>query len=100
VFHLVRAAKLEATGSGSTVTLRWWPVVAPGAACGYHVYRSFNGLQGFGAPLNAAPQSGLSYTDTGVSQFPVTYQVRACRLVQTGAGAFWDLGQAAFVTVQ
>lgn len=88
---------LRAERDGTTVTLRWNPCPEPDSA--YYVYRSYAGLGGFGAPLNSEATPHSLYVDTGVTTLPTLYQVRVCRLVQSG-GSYFDLSQGLFLEVQ
>lgn len=85
-----------ASRSGSAVTLTWNP--SPDARCGYFIYRSTNGLNGFSTPLNPAPTPALSFTDTTATT-NLLYQIRAAKLLVTGSGSFTNLSQATFITV-
>lgn len=85
-------AGLRAERSGDRVTLNWQP--SPDADCVYFVYRSTDGLEGFGEPLGPA-MSATTWTDTP-EKFPVTYQVRTARLQTTGSGSFTNLSQGVF----
>lgn len=76
--------------------MRWVP--APEVGTTYFVYRSSSGLDGFGAPLNALPTADTLYADPGAPAGAL-YMVRPSRLVTTGAGSYFDLGQGAFVAV-
>lgn len=83
----------QAERNGGEVTLNWQP--SPDVSCVYFVYRSANGLDGFGEPLGPAT-SANTWTDAP-DKFPVTYQVRAARLQVTGSGSFTNISQGAFV---
>ncbi len=86
----------KASRSGSTVTLGWNP--SPEMNCRYFVYRSTNGLDGFGSPLNLAPTPALSFTDTTTAT-NLLYQIRAATLQVTGSGSFTNLSQGIFINV-
>ena len=86
----------KASRSGSTVTLEWNP--SPEMNCRYFVYRSTNGLDGFGSPLNLAPTPALSFTDTTAAT-NLLYQIRAATLQVTGSGSFTNLSQGIFIKV-
>ena len=86
----------KASRSGSTVTLGWNH--SPEMNCRYYVYRSTNGLDGFGSPLNLAPTPALSFTDTTTTT-NLLYQIRAATLQVTGSGSFTNLSQGIFINV-
>lgn len=89
-------SKGQASRSGSTVTLTWNP--SHDANCRYYVYRSTNGLAGFGTPLNSTPTVGLSFTDT-TGATNLLYQIRAARHQVTGSGSFTNLSQGTLIQV-
>ena len=87
-------ANLRATRSGKEVTLEWDGSPDPQSA--YFVYRSTDGLEGFGEPLGPAT-SATRWTDSP-DRLPAHYQVRAARLQVTGSGSFTNLSQGVFVS--
>jgi hypothetical protein len=87
-------ANLRATRSGKEVTLEWDG--SPDAECAYFVYRSTDGLDGFGEPLGPAT-SATRWADSP-DRLPALYQVRAARLQVTGSGSFTNLSQGVFVS--
>ncbi len=88
-------ANLGASRQGREVTLSW--SASPDPGCVYFVYRSDDGLDGFGEPLGP-PTAGLSIVDKP-ERLPALYQVRAARLQPTGSGSFTNLSQGIFVSL-
>ena len=100
-------------GSGKTVHLSW---TAADGADGYYVYQASIaepeepdavGLA-LGVALGAGPIDDLvdttQWTDPDCLDHPVSsgsyvYAVRACRLITTGAGSFYDLSPAVSMTI-
>jgi hypothetical protein len=74
----------------------WAWAAEPGTT--WYVYQSTDGtLDGFSTPMAGTPVDDPTFTATTGAGL---YQVRACRLMQTGAGTFRNLSQASFITVE
>ena len=96
LFRVTPPGPLEIKRSGTTATLNW--KASPEAGCRYFVYRSRDGLNGFGEPLNGGQAvEGLTFKDSESTRGAM-YQVRATRLQVTGSGSFWNTSQGVFAT--
>lgn len=80
------------------VELRWG--LSAEASAGYFIYRSVKGYDGPFEKVTAGPVTGAAYLDADAPAAKKLYQVRAAQQVVTGSGAFTNLSQAAFVTVE
>lgn len=80
-----------------SVTLRW--KASKEATQGYLVYRSQDGVTGNFIRMSQAAVMGTEFTDPAATAARLTYQIRACQLVTTGAGAFTNTSQAAWAEV-
>jgi hypothetical protein len=80
---------------GRNVELRWSP--SADAADGYLILRSTTGPDGAFELLNHDPVRTPRFLDAAAPRGRKLYQIRAAQLRVTGAGAFTNLSQAAFV---
>lgn len=89
--------KANARARNENVELNWG--ASPDASDGYVVYRSLNGLDGPHERVTRDPLTFPRFTDERPPRGRKLYQVRALQRVVTGSGAFTNLSQAVFVTV-
>jgi hypothetical protein len=94
--HMVAPpASLAANRDGSALELDWQ--ASDDSVIGYHVYRG-SSPEGPFKRLTPAPIVGTHFTDSSV-EVASTYLVRALKLEKSGSGSYYNLSQAAFVSV-